>query len=269
MWVRGGRIAASRRTGGAAAAITCALLGATGCTGIKGFARAVNADVRFIAFGDSATAGPSERDYPDALREQLGEPAAVFVNEGRGGETTGEGLKRLRDLIQKGIYPNARFLLYWEGGNNVNHFIAEHDALLIASPGDEHYPLSHDLARELDKIEDDVRAAIEAARNAHLTVLVATYYLMSEDLDACEATPPGALTRDQARRANDYIRLLNRRLRTAASDAGAVLVDVESLDGLLRGERGNYYNCNHLAARGNEIVGGLFAERVQQTGNQR
>ena len=30
--------------------------------------------VVYVAFGDSSTAGPSERDYPDILRELLGEP---------------------------------------------------------------------------------------------------------------------------------------------------------------------------------------------------
>ena len=73
-------------------------------------------DVRFVAFGDSTTAGPSERDYPDILREMLEEPVEAFANEGVGGEASEDGLQRLRDILEAELFPNAEVWLHWEGG---------------------------------------------------------------------------------------------------------------------------------------------------------
>jgi lysophospholipase L1-like esterase len=235
------------------------VLGAGGCVDL----RIPDPDVRYLAFGESSTAGPSERDYPDILRERLGEPPETFANEGQGGETSREGLERLRDLIELGIYPNAEVLLYWEGGNDITDFIEDRDPFLLTSPADPDYPITDRLTGELDDIQSNVEAAIRAGREAGMTVYVATYYLLREDLDRCDALPLDIILPSQARRANDYLTLLNTRIRRAAEGAGAVLVDVESRDAQLRGDADNYHNCNHLSAKGNEIVADLFYNGIQ------
>lgn len=51
--------------------------------------------VGYIAFGDSSAAGPAERDYPDILREMLGESPEAFANQAKSGESADEGLERL------------------------------------------------------------------------------------------------------------------------------------------------------------------------------
>ena len=95
--------------------------------------RAPDPNVRFVAFGDSTTVGPTKRDYPDILRELLGEPPETFVNEGHGGETTGEGLDRLNGLLETELFPNAQIWMYWEGGNDIIEFIQARDPLLLVS----------------------------------------------------------------------------------------------------------------------------------------
>ena len=111
---------------------------ATGCVEIG----VPDPAVRYVAFGDSTTAGPSSRDYPDILRELLGLPAETFANEGMGGETTDEGLSRLESLLAGDIYPEAEFLLFWEGGNDITDFIQETDPFLFFSPTDADYPFT-------------------------------------------------------------------------------------------------------------------------------
>ncbi|UCE58422.1 MAG: hypothetical protein JSU63_13380 [Phycisphaerales bacterium] len=239
------------------------LVGVGGCFGPGEPDTVAPVDVLYVAFGNSTTAGPSERDYPDILREKLGEPQGTFANEGHGGETSTEGLERLQELIDQETYPEAHTLLYWEGGNNITDFIEENEPLLLMSPADEDYSLTDELTSELDGIQEDVEAAIEAGQGAGMTVYVATYYLIREDLAECDALPLDIIYPDQARNANDYVVLLNERIRLAVDNTGATLVDVEAEDESLRSDPDNYYNCNHLSAQGNEIVADLFAEQMQ------
>jgi len=239
--------------------LTSGVLGAGGCVDL----RVPDPNVRYLAFGESSTAGPSERDYPDILREKLGEPPETFANEGHSGETSQEGLQRLRNLIEWDIYPNAKVLLYWEGGNDITDFIKDHDPFLFTSPADPDYSMTERLTGELDDIQANIEAAIQTGRGAGLTVYAATYYLLREDLDKCDALPLDIIFPAQARHANDYLTMLNERIRQASRNAGAVLVDVESRDGQLRSDANNYHNCNHLSAEGNEIVADLFYDVVQ------
>ncbi|UCE59778.1 MAG: SGNH/GDSL hydrolase family protein [Phycisphaerales bacterium] len=238
-----------------------ALTGVVGCVTIDP-PDPISTDVRYVAFGDSTTAGPSDRDYPDILREKLGVSTTAFANEGHGGETSEEGLERLTALIQRDAYPNADVLLYWEGGNDINDFIAGHDPLLLSSPEDDDYPLTDELTAELEQIQANIEAAIEAGRNAGMRVYAATYYLIPEEFDTCEALLLDIILPGQASNANGYVRLLNERIRSAVLNTWANLIDVETLDETLRGDSDNYENCNHLSAEGNEIVADLFAQYV-------
>ena len=99
-----------------------------------------------------------------------------------------------------------------------------------------------------------------------MTVCVATYFPIPEVFAPCDALPFDLLLPAQAVRANEYVRLLCERIRQAARDGGAVLVDVAAAGDLLASDPVHYYDCNHLSAQGNEIVADLFFEAVMESG---
>ena len=239
--------------------IVLATFAIAGCDGIQ----VPDPNVIYIAFGDSSTKGPSERDYPDALQEMLGESAASFANQGRGGERSDEGVSRLQRLIDNQIYPNATVLLFWEGANDVIDFLANRDLFLLFSPSDSEYPFGDSLAVLLDDVESNVSASIRAGKEADLDVFAATYFSIREALAACPAVPFGVLLAPQAAIANEYTDLINERIRLAAATEGAVLVDVADSAGVIASDPANYFNCNHLSEQGNEFVAGLFQEAIE------
>ena len=249
--------------GGAFILLQVLLLGAGGvsCVSPAGLERA---NVRYLAFGDSATAGPAQRDYPEILCEKLGIEVSACANEGRGGETTAAGLKRLRRLSTRRTYPGAEVLLYWEGGNDVTSFIEEQDRFLATSPLAAAYQHTADLGILLDEVEANVGEAVALGRAAGWTVYVATCYPLREAPALCSALPLKFILPFQARNANDYLLLLNQRIRRAARRSGAVLVDVANLGDTLTADPANYHNCNHLSAQGNELVAELFAASLSR-----
>ena len=236
--------------------VTLLFLG--GCVEI----RVPDPNVRYVAFGDSSTSGPSTRDYPDILRSLLDEAPETFANEGVSGETSGEGLARLKSLLADGIFPNADVLLYWEGGNDITGFIKDNDPFLLASPDDPDYALSNDLAQCLAETQANIESAVAAARNAGLRVYAATYFLLLEDIAGCDALPLGVVLPGQARNANVYIARLNERIRAATANQGVVLVDVAAADDVLRQDQANYFDCDHLSEQGNAIVANLFFHSI-------
>jgi hypothetical protein len=215
-------------------------------------------NVRYVAFGDSSTAGPTDVDYPQALAEVLGAPDNEFANEGRGGETTAEGVERLNGLISNGIFPNAHTLLYWEGGGDVVSFLRESDPFLILSPESPDYPLRTGLTQTLDAAQANIEAAIAAGQSAGWRVFVATYPLRPSVALQCDALPIPLMLPGQAVIANSYNELINERIRAAAANTGATLVDLAA-DPRLAGTLGTYVDCNHLSAPANEIVAEVFA----------
>lgn len=219
--------------------------------------RVPDPNVRYIAFGDSSTSGPSTRDYPEALGSLLGEAPETFANEGRGGETSEEGLARLKSLLADGIFPHAEVMLYWEGGNDITGFIKDRDPFLLTSPDAPDYPLSDDLAQRLAETQVNIESAVAAAQNAGLRVHVGTYFFLREDIAECGALPLDFILPSQAQNANAYILRLNDRIRAATENQGAILVDVAA-DDALRQDPANYVDCDHLSAKGNAIVANLF-----------
>lgn len=208
--------------------------------------------------GDSSTRGPSDRDYPDILREQLGEPTDAFANEGHGGETTAEGLERLKQLISWEVYPSAHTLLYWQGGADIIDFVGEVDPLFLLNPDSGLYLFTGRLEKKLDEIQKNIEDVIETAQSAGWTVYVATYFLAREEVGPCENLFLDTILPSQARHGNSYIRRLNERIRLAATDTGAVLVDVAVMTEVLQKSEDNYFDCNHLSAQGNAIVAEVF-----------
>lgn len=239
------------------------LLLSGGCVEI----RVPGPNVIYVAFGDSSTSGPSTRDYPDILRSLLGVAPETFANEGKSGETSGKGLDRLKSLIADEIYPDADVLLYWQGGTDISGYIKVHDPFLLASPDDADYPLSNDLSLRLSEIQLNIESAVLAARNARLRVYVATYYFLREDIDDCDALPLPIVLPSQAHNANAYITRLNERIRTAAANQDAVLVDVAAADDMLRQDQANYFDCDHLSEQGNAIVANLFLQALAKPTN--
>lgn len=237
------------------------LLGAASCgTGVA-FRTPLPA-VRYVAFGDSTTAGPSERDYPDLLRVLLGEPEEAFANEGESGETAPEGLGRLRDLIEAQIFPNTEVFLYWQGGADVADLIGLIDPLLLFSPQNENYPFDELLTEELDDIQAALEAGIEAAQEAGWRVYIATYFPMAPEVTECGALPFDIALPWQIARADIYIERLNERIEAAATNRGATLVDIAAHGDALRSDPSRYFNCNHLSASGNDIVARIFYNTV-------
>ena len=218
--------------------------------------------VRYIAFGDSATADETTNGYPEILMMLLGEPPDTFASEGESGETSEEGLVRLELLLADGVYPDANVLLYWEGGNDITEFISEHDSFRLYSPNAPDDPLADELAQQLDESQADIESAIAAAHRKGLSVFVATYYFMRESIGICDALPLNLLLPSQAVNANTYVVRLNERIRTAAANQGAVLVDVASEDDRIRADPDNYADCNHLSGQGNTIVADLFFDAI-------
>ncbi len=238
----------------------------TSCGSDNAF-RIPDPNVLYVAFGDSTTAGPSERDYPDILREKLQQPPETISNEGHGGETTEEGLDRLGELIEFGIFPNAEVFIYWEGGNDINEFLADHDRLMLFSPEDPDYPFTNSLSNLLRDITTNIRDAVRLARGAGWEVHVATFFPIVANFGQCPALPLDIILPGQAINANAYIRLLNDSIRSAAATGGANVLDVSSIGDLLTADGANYFNCNHLSAVGNEIVAQFFADELLAAGS--
>jgi lysophospholipase L1-like esterase len=238
--------------------VVVAFLFLSGCEAIH----VPDPNVIYVAFGDSSTSGPSTRDYPDILQSLLGVTPETVANEGESGETSEEGLDRLKGLLAGEIFPNAEVLLYWQGGNDISGYIKDHDPFLLASPDDPDYPLSNDLTQRLAETQANIESAVAAARNAGLRVYAATYFLLLEDIAGCDALPLDVVLPAQARNANVYIARLNERIRAAAANQGAVLVDVAAADDILRQDQANYFDCDHLSEKGNGIVANLFFQSI-------
>ncbi|MCO6435595.1 MAG: SGNH/GDSL hydrolase family protein [Phycisphaerae bacterium] len=223
-------------------------------------------NVRYIAFGDSTSRGGDE-GYPGRLMERLGEPASSLAVESHGGETSGAGRDRFVELLDQRLYPNARTLLFWEGGADVIQYIREHDPLLLHSPLDADYPYTAELVDQLDRTQAHLEDVVQRAKDAGLEVFIATYYPIREDFAWCKALLLDVILPAQARRANDYIAALNERIRAAAAEGGATLVDVAAAGDELQSDIANYANCNHLSAAGNALVAEAFLVALRGAGD--
>ncbi len=230
----------------------------TGCSSIT----VPRPNVTHIAFGDSATNGPADTNYHEFLAQMIGISRFDVGNEGVGGETSAEGRQRLSELLESDQYPNAEVLLYWQGGVNVTRFIREFDSFLTDSPLDEDYEFTAELNEMFDQLQDDLETGITRARERNLTVYVATYFPLYNGTLECDTLPLNLQFSLQYANGQAYIDLLNERIRTAAENAGAILVDVAA-DARIGTDRDQYDDCNHMSDEGNELVAENFRDVLQ------
>jgi len=253
-----------KRIAGCIAALPIML--AVGCDSTNAAFRQPQPAVWYLPFGDSTTAGPSTRDYTEFLSEKLNTSADRVANEGRGGETTEEGLIRLDELLRFDLFPNAKVFIYWEGGNDINDFIGSVDPFLLFSPDDQDYPYPSRLSEALTNITENIKRAIETANDAGMDAYVVTYFPLATNLGECPALPFDIIFPGQAFNANIYIRRLNDAIRNAASETNATVIDVAAIGNDLVADPANFFNCNHMSAVGNEIVAELIADELVASG---
>ena len=130
------------------------------------------------------------------------------------------------------------------------------------SPDASDYPFKAELDTALDTVQADIEQAIRVGRQAGLTVYAATYFDLSGNAGECKPALLNILLPGQTQLVNQYVRLLNDRIRLAAGSAGAVLVDVAARADEIAADPANYTNCNHLSSQGNQIVAGVFRAAI-------
>lgn len=216
---------------------------------------------RYIAFGDSITEGAEQPSYPDLLEGMFAEGEGTVANEGESGETAGEGRDQMDEILACGTYPNAHTVLYLEGGGGLIDWIQEHAPLLLVSPLSPLYLMKRELEDLLDNIEENVLAVMQAVKASGRTPFIATYYHFLPYKIPCPPSPVDFLTEFQTDNANDYIDMLNDRLRHIATLEGLELVDIAET-GALYGDYDNFHDCNHPSVQGNQIIADYFFEAI-------
>jgi lysophospholipase L1-like esterase len=220
-------------------------------------------NVRYVAFGDSATAGVNGRAYPEILRELLGEPEGSFANEGEGGETTQEGLVRIQDLLDADLFPNADVWLYWLGGNDAVGFVGENDPQLHFPPNAPDYPFAVEWSAQLDETQMNIESAINLLHEAGKQVFVATIVPVDSNTADCPPLAGASMSSQQADVANGLILQLNEAIRVAVDGESAIFVDMAAAGDELRADPVHYTDCNHLSEQGNEIVAAVFLNAIR------
>jgi lysophospholipase L1-like esterase len=243
--------------------VACAATDAVGRQSLCGFAvtlTPLRLDVtRFIAFGDSVTAGENGRltgavtgfvDYPNTYPIRLGEllnaeypdQGIVVLDRGVGGDSVERSVERLPTTLE-GDRGGALLLL--DGYNNL---------LAECTPG---HSGSAACAR---KIDDVVAGLRECIRIAHVSAYGINYIFVST------LTPPGPFAggpRDR-RIAADAIARTNAALAAMVQREGAILVDTY---GRFAGHEAQYVDQDglHLRPAGYQALADAFFQAVKET----
>jgi len=218
--------------------------------------------VLYVAFGDSVTDCDASPKYPWYIKQWMGLSDDQLENEGQSGERAEEGLPRLDGIIDCDTYPNADVFLYLEGGNDVIDWVQENDPELLISPKSELYPHKEELNGLLDATQEFIRAAVRSVLFSGRHIIVGTYFHVLPYKSPCPPSPLDFFTAVQAAHVNDYVDLLNERIRLVADQEGVIVADIAET-GALYGEYDNFLNCNHPSGEGNEIVAAFFYEAIQ------
>lgn len=234
--------------------------------GIAALAAVVGCEkVRYVTFGDSATAC----GYGRVLEDLLDEGDGIVANEGRGGERVAEGVERLEQQLSLGIYPNAEAYLWLEGGNDMLGFIRLHDPALVHSPLQDDYPFAAEWAEQRATVAQWLQAGIDLLGERGIDVVLGTYYQvlpgvcpcgLTVDPDTGERLP--SFTDEQAANANAYIATLNETIREVAAASDVPLADLE---GALS-HPFHYRDCIHPSPAGNVPIAEIWYETLTGAG---
>ncbi len=219
-----------------------------------------------VAFGDSMTAGPTARCYPDFLAEALDGSGASVISAGVSGETSADGLRRLPKVLRSVRCAGRGVLLYWEGGNDINRFIRRHDRWLRHDPRAADYPLTDSLEQVLNDVQRNLTRAVRQAQRRRMGIFLVTYPPVRASLLSCDAMPGGFLLPAQAERANGYVGLLNDRIRRAAALTGAGVVDPAAHAEAFAADPAHYHDCIHPSEAGQRFIAALVTEALRAAG---
>jgi len=185
----------------------------------------------YIAFGDSITAGDGDEEnlggYPPRLESLLDQQVApsTVLNEGVPGETTSQGVGRIRQVLQQ---DQARYVLLMEGTN---------DIFLKVSTGTIIFNLSTMVDRSLSFGTIPLLATIIPLRN----------------LPGDPPTDPGNVATQD----------LNEEIRQLAQDKGIVLVDqFQAFSDYPNYQTALYADRHHPNARGYDLMAQTWFNRV-------
>lgn len=218
--------------------------------------------VRVLAFGDSTTDGPSDRQYTEVLQDDAAIDASAISNQGMGGETTTDGLPRLAQLLSSGLFPNTEIVILWEGGNDLIDFIQERDPFIAIPPDSPLFVFGPQLETLKANVIANLTQMIATVRDAGATPILVTYYFIPEQPIECRLSPLPTLLPIQAVITNAYVIMLNEVIRDVAMAEGVILIDVAALNDMLRADINNYTDCNHLSGVGNVRVAELMAPTI-------
>ena len=109
--------------------LICLLVLTLVASGCASGLRIPNLMTRTVCFGDSMVDGDSNKNFWEYVREDKSESRFSYANEGKGGDTIAEGLKRFKSLVKYSIYPNATVLIYWQGGKDVMNLVKKYDVI--------------------------------------------------------------------------------------------------------------------------------------------
>lgn len=217
-------------TGGARRVVPL-VVAAFGCALLL-WAGALNAQTRYVAFGDSITDGVGDETglgYPPRLEDLLqgSDPGATVENAGVPGETTAEGLARLDSALGG----TAGVLLLMEGTNDVSRGISAETALF-----------------NLESMAD--QAAGQGWSVLHATTI--------------PRRPEGSTSREIG--LNGF---LNRLLRDSVGRSGGDLADPFEVFGATPNVFDQYYTSDpedrvgHLSGDGYQLLAELFRDAIR------
>ena len=218
-----------------------------------------SSSVILVCFGDSATKGAVSQHYPSYIEGWIDPSSDDVVNEGKNGETSGEGLSRLIGIIDSHKYPNAKVFALWEGGNDVIDWIQEVDSWLIFDPADPDYPYRSELDNILSNMKDNLRQGIYKIQDDGAQPVLGTYYYLISYID-CPLSPLGFLLPSMTVIANHYVDEINSVVYELAAEEDVPLSDINGELGEMPYEY--YYNCNHANALGNEAIAEIWYQAV-------
>ena len=196
----------------------------------------------FLAFGDSLTEGKVSLsaplyalvDFPESYPRHLqgllraryvAQPTLTVTNEGLGGEDAGEGIDRLPGLL---AVQNPEVVLLMEGANDLN---------------------STHAADHLEPAAEAMREMVALVRATGAVAFLATL----------PPQRPGGSRALGAAHVSDY----NDKIRTIATQTGAVLVDVWAAFGGVPSTELVGTDGLHLTAAGYQKVGEAFYEAIR------